>query len=426
MMRRLVGVLRRRAVLCLPSWLCAAWLAGDWAWRFGVWSWRAGAHVLPDVPVAAMTVLLVVLPCAPVAVSLAVVACGGLFVALPVPGPDVNWLSSVPVCLALAVLGHRWRSAWSVAAALVLGCLPGLLGAVSGFGPLSEAASSVQACAMWWCVGAMAGRAVDAERAGAVRDERSRQREHRLRMLGLLHDSLANDLVGALLRCRAVVSRRDVDVTALAGMREVGDILERSLTRLREDVLAPERALLDGGAGPVGAGPEDSAGDGAVPTPGPCLSATAAELDRWLESRGWKGLVRVSGDLSDVDAASVRLAERCVRELGVNMLKHGSPGAFALEVDVDGDRIRVFASNPVARGPAGRDAVGRGSVPATDGRGGACGPCPESVLSSDCGLALLRRELDRRGGSLRWADESGEWTVYAVIPCVVSAKGEGC
>jgi hypothetical protein len=350
--------------------------------------------------------------------SLAIAVCGVLFMALPVPGPDVNWLLSAPVCLAMAVLGRRWRSMVSVVAALALGCLPGLLGAAMGSEPLLAVAPSVQACAMCWCIGSMVGMAGDAERAKSVGAERSRQREHRLRMLGMLHDSLANDLVAAMLRCRAISARQGVDTAVLAEIREVEDILERSVVRLREDILIPERAAL--GEGSAGPGQRDVTGRGAVPGADPAsrLTATAAELDRWLKSREWEGLVRVTGDFLDVDVAVVRLVERCVRELGMNMLKYGSPGAFALEADADGDCVRVLSSDPIGRDAGGRGADGCDSGLGSNGcDGGSNAPDPrlEFGLSSDCGLALLRRELERCGGSLQWASEAGEWMCFVKL-----------
>lgn len=426
-MRRLGHGIRRHAVLCALSWLCALWMVVDWMLR-------TGPLCLPDFPVTAMIVLLAVLPGIPVAASLAIAVCGVAFMVFPIPGPDVNWLLSAPVCLALAVLGYRWRSGISVVAVLVIGCMPGLVGTASGAEPLLAVAPSVQMCVMWWCVGAMVGMVGDAERVKSVEVEQSRQREHRLRMLGVLHDSLANDLVGAMLRCRAVASRQSMDATALAEIREVEDILERSLMRLREDIIIPERVALGGGPGSMDSEPGDVMARKVVPETDCAsrLAATVSELNRWLKSRGWEGLVRVSGDFTRVDATAVQLTERCVRELGMNMLKYGRPGAFALEAEIDEACVHVFSSNFIRHDAAEQDAGGHDSIPEPETRGYDGDPNvpdfrSDAALSSNCGLSLLRHELEQCGGSLRWTNEAGEWAVYAVIPrhgCDAASQSE--
>ncbi len=105
----------------------------------------------------------------------------------------------------------------------------------------------------------------DVECVRSVDVERSRHRDHRLRMLGMLHDSVANDLVGAILRCRTIVSRQSVDASVLAEICEIEDILERSLVRLREDIIIPERIALGNSQNSIDSRPEHTTKQKTIP-----------------------------------------------------------------------------------------------------------------------------------------------------------------
>lgn len=399
--RILAGVrsfLQRRWPYCVAAWVCAGWLYADYAFRSGV-------HIPVGWPVIVLTALLVVLPCAPVMFSVAVIACCIVCTVVPFAGTDVNWLNAVPMWLALAVLGYRCGSLKALIVVLAAGAVPSCFAVVTGNELAASIAPSVQICAIWWCIGSMVAVLGRAERDKAAAKERSEQYEHRLRILHILHDSLANDLVYALLQCRSIASHGVDDADDIGGRADadeshanIGEIertLERCLTRLRQDVIAPERAALDEvGVGVVSSpGTASTSGDERVSLHA-ALTPVLAETTRLLKSQGWSGAAHVNGECPDMDWETVRLAEACVRELGTNIAKYGDPGTYALEVEACGDHINMYSSNPVS------DA-------------GATSP----MLTSNCGLTLLRHQVEHVGGSMEYAREDGEWNICIAIPC---------
>ncbi len=395
------GFLRRRWPYCAAAWVCAGWLYAEYAFRSGV-------RIPVGWPVVALVALLVVLPCAPVVFSIAVIACCVVCTVVPFAGADVNWLNAVPMWLALAVLGYRCGSSKALVVALVAGTVPSCFATVTGNELAASIAPTVQTCAIWWCIGSMVAVLGHAERDKAVAQERSEQYEHRLRILHILHDSLANDLVYALLQCRSITSRGidGADATDATGGKadadeshaNIGEIertLERCLTRLRQDVITPERAALDE-AGVVAVNSPDS-----TPVSGgervslhAALAPVLAETTRQLKSQGWNGVAHLNGECSDVDGETVRLVEACVRELESNIAKYGDPGTYALEVEACDDHVNIYSSNPVS---------GTGAT--------------SPALTSNCGLSLLQNRIEHVGGSMEYAREDGEWTICIAIPC---------
>lgn len=389
---------------CVAAWVCAGWLYADYAFRSGV-------RVPVGWPVIALVVLLAVLPCAPAVFSVAIIACCVVCTVVPFNSADVNWLSAVPMWLALAVLGYRLGSLKSLVAMLAAGALPSCFATVTGNELAASIAPSVQICTIWWCIGSMVTVLGRAERDKAAAKERSEQYEHRLRILHILHDSLANDLVYALFQCRAITSHgfggsSNVSDTNeiranISDISEIERTLERCLTRLRQDVIAPEREVLGKTEfGKSRGGPElSSATEVSAPAvPKVSLSAALApvlaETTQLLNAQGWRGVASLNGKCLDADGETVQLVEACIRELRSNILKYGAPETYALEVETSGDHITVYSSNPVG---------------STDEAS------PE--LTSNCGLMLLRRKVEQIGGSMEYAQEDGEWTICVTIPC---------
>ncbi|MBW3093767.1 hypothetical protein KIH75_00975 [Bifidobacterium sp. 64T4] len=403
--------LRRRWAYCVVSWLCAVWL-------IAVWSGGSVHALLASIPAGwplpVLVILLVALPFAPQWCALAVAVCCAACVVVPYAGPDINWLNSAPIWLAMVVLGDHWRSLKLAGAVLVIGCIPGCVGAIAGNELVLSVAPSVQGCAMWWCIGALVGTMIATESDKAAAKERSEQYAHRLRVLHVLHDSLANNLVYAVLHCRAIMSHNAGNDAVCAEVGEVKGILERSLAQVRREVIIPERSAL-GAAGVETGSIATVEHDGRTPAESlsAALAPTLDELTRRLESQGWHGAVHISGDsIGDSSgdcrcpgAECVRLVEASVRELGANMLKYGVPGAYALEVEVCGDHVNVYSSNPVDKRVDG----------SFDNPADATGEVP-SAFTSGCGLALLRKEIEAAGGSLECAQENGEWSVCITIP----------
>ena len=383
------GFLQRRWPYCVAAWVCAGWLYVDYAFRSGV-------RIPVGWPVVALVALLVVLPCAPAVFSVAVIACCVVCVVVPFAGADVNWLNAVPMWLALAVFGYRCGSLKALIVVLAAGAVPSCFATVTGNELAASVAPTVQTCAIWWCIGSMVAILGRAERDKAVAQERAEQYEHRLRILHILHDSLANDLVYALLQCRSIASR-GVDGTdgSHANIGEIERTLDRCLTGLRQDVITPERAALDE-AGIVAVSSPGSAlvsGDERVSLHA-ALAPVLAETTRQLKSQGWNGTAHLNGECPDADGETVRLIEACVRELGSNIAKYGDPGTYALEVEACGDHINMYSSNPVS---------GIGTT--------------SPALTSNCGLTLLQNQVEHVGGSMEYAREDGEWNIYITIPC---------
>lgn len=409
------GFMRRRWVYCVVSWLCAAWLVAVWT--------DGNVHALlasipAGWPLPVLVILLIALPCAPQWCAVAVTACCAACMVVPYAGPDINWLNSAPIWLALAVLGHHWRSLKLAGVVLVLGCLPECIGVITGNELALSSAPSAQGCAMWWCVGALVGALAATESDKAVARERSEQYAHRLRVLHVLHDSLANNLVYAVLRCRALTAH-DADSDAIhAGIGEIEGILKRCLAQLRQEVIVPERSALTAAGIETGNSIDtERCGRVSAESLSAALTPMLDELTRRLESQGWNGTAHLSGDCRCADAEHVRLVEASIRELGANMLKYGVPGAYALEVEACDDHVNVYSSNPVGK-QAGKQAGKQVGKQVNDSTGDSDNASDEatSAFTSGCGLALLRREIESVGGSLECVQENGEWSVCITIP----------
>lgn len=412
MTRRFSLEIQRHTALYVISWLSALLVVFDWISRMG-------PHPPLNLPVIAMITLPVILPCIPVAASITIIICGILFIIAPISGPDVNWLLSAPTCLAMAVLGHRCRYTMSAIIALIVGCAPVFIASVLQTELLLAISPSIQTCSVFWCIGTTLAITEDAKQAKLLEAEQSRQQAHRLRILGMLHDSLANDLVSAILLCRTIISCQSNNRSTSADVQEIEDILEQSLTRLREDIIIPERTALASSntAESTSSNAEHYQSDPA-PNLTPALMDTVRKLNEYLASQGWKGQIHVGGDVSGIDVSTIRFIERCIRELCINILKHGDTGSFALEIDADKDCIRLYSSNPVRHRTTSADGTSA-AFPSVESNRNNNNRNSESddKLSSHCGLLLLQRELEQRNGKLQWASESGEWSVFAEIPC---------
>ncbi|OZG64775.1 sensor histidine kinase [Bifidobacterium eulemuris] len=207
----------------------------------------------------------------------------------------------------------------------------------------------------------------------------------------MIHDSVANDMSTiAMLTWRAKGVEDDTQI--------LDAIYERShhaLNRVHEviDVLNGKRELE----------PPDPAAE--APTLDAAIERIMEEQDRLLHMLGFVGSSRIDGDLhTDVEADDplCETVTALLEEAYANIVRHCAPPedgttedgtGYSVTVDLDGDVIRLTATNPISHEPTVLRGVRHGR-----------------------GLSLHRTAVESLGGMLATGVQDGVWILNARIP----------
>lgn len=325
---------------------------------------------------ALLNVLVAVLAASPLVVRRRhpVIACsltlGGLaLMDVWLTPPTAMVTSILPVLVCAYVAGahaHGWRR--GAGAVVVLGALvllaradPGEVADPTGLAPmLASAAAALGAgvVAAGWSRRA-------AELLAAVAElERGRDvavglavAEHRNRLAGELHDTVAHTMTVICLQAAAGQVRPDP--------ARLDAVLDAARTGLRE---------LRTGLGNLEDGELGAAG----------LSAQACRA-------GLHPQVQVSGRLDDLPAATRSMAARVVREALTNAGRY-APGSSVRVVVVAGHGLRLSVLDDGPEAP------------------------PEGGLGAGTGLTTLAQEVSRRGGTMSWGPSGEGFQVTATLP----------
>ncbi|MCH9275603.1 hypothetical protein JS533_004855 [Bifidobacterium amazonense] len=372
--------------LCIAiSWMGAALFALDWLNGIDL-------TASDQMKNAALMVLMLLLPFNPAVLGGAIVALS-LALAYAIPVASIYWLFTIPCYVAAIVLGQLVRRPIP---AIVVFCATQLLamfGTVARQEGLRQFAFTYQSLVIAWAIGTFLGYAIDVQKRRTANEEKAQYRAKQLRILHILHDSVANDIVYALAQSKTL---RDglTDDEQLARADDIIAVLESGLAQLRRQVIEPTKLEVTETEDPAGGdrGDLESQIDASVR-----LHRTVQMIGQRLRQRGFVGSPQVNGDVAAVRGDVLGVIGLCVHELGGNMVKYGRAGEYAFVVDVSRDgTVTIAASNLCRTDAAG---TGRPATPPTNG-----------------GLTLLRDELRSVGGSMSVSAEDGEWTVYIRIP----------
>lgn len=295
------------------------------------------------------------------------------------------YLNISPIVLACAVLGSRLGKIKSSFIATIVVYLAGFVFSIYKMEDLREIFFTVSPMVLWWLIGSLVVSSIDFARQKIVIQHQMEQRDERLRILHILHDSVANDLVYAISRSRMLKTDGNSQINDTVD--DIVSTLEIALSELRRDIIEPTKHSLD----------QD---DHSLQHEYPYVASVTdvrkelAIAKMRLSKHGFIGIPQINGDISTMDDAVSSLLSSCIKELTGNMIKYGQPGDYALGVDVSDDEMMVIASNTISPLYAGE----------------------RSVFSSNVGLESLTNELEQHGGTLSATVEDGEWSVCITLP----------
>lgn len=355
------------------------------------WSNSINPPTSEHVKYAVILVLLIALPFYPLITSSFILATCIVFYG----STDSYWLSSYPFLLSITIIAFHWgkiaTSLIFIAAAQSLL----ILEQISPFVVIKTAIEGIpyilQPISMAWCVGTLLRYGLNQARQQSIMQEKEAQRKNQLALLHILHDSIANDLVYAILEIRKLNSQSNESQNNY--LSSVTETLESVLEQLRSQVILPLREQVFQS--------EQCSSDIQIiqSTPATRIRRTNLTIARQLHECGFKGHPQFIGDANGLDTAHVLFIINCIRELGGNILKHGSPEEYALSVEITDDSIIVLSSNRVS----------------TD-------QMQMNQHQSGNGLTLLRNDIYSFGGLISYAIDGNEWTIYIEVPTITTQR----
>lgn len=352
---------------------------------------NAYAH-LQWLVMAVRIVLYLALPWAPVAVAYVICIFNLAAFAIPMPG---NGMEYIGTCYALALLA--WRGSRKRACACLCVVLVGSVAITllksEGYVPdrLSWLVGLAPYCIALFC-GLVVREWQDLLVRRRLAEREVAYREKQLRMVHILHDSVANTLSYAVLLCRSRQGGNDEQVERL---------LEQALKALRSDVIAPAANRTDDDGQAVGMSVETRMPDAERDdnrSYADDVRAVLKETNDRLAVLGFAG----ESILIDRGGNPSRQWSQCVcgivRELGSNIAKHAAPGDYALTVVADTERTTIMSSNE----------CDDGRLPKEEEH--------DEVLSSRFGLNDLLNAVHNVGGTAEWCREGNEWSIAIELP----------
>lgn len=397
------------------AWVVLLWQIGDWLeWiEFPVY-----AHVMQG----ALAVLLAVLPLFPLVSSMAIVV---LAVAYGLTSLGQGYFDSLLLCgfpslFAWAVLGRRWGRLLP-SCLMVAGIETGLVVCrLTAIAWLEWVALLLQP-AIAWSVGALIRQLIDAQARRRLAEQRLRTERERLAMVRVLHDSVANTMSYALLRCRAIEDAEGMTGDLLVELRDVEHAMEQALGELRSKILE-SRPLADAVA-------ESRSGHGASPaTVHRDVLQRLDLIDSRLRKLGFSGHSMCVGDIAALPGDVAHTIVRAVSEIGMNIVKYGEPGEYSLAVAISHGGANIIAVNRCRGNERPNFRNADSDSPSDGSTGETCsryrrrrsGPGDDAglnmALRSGHGLASIRGEVQRLGGTVSVCEENGEWSIAVCIP----------
>lgn len=241
----------------------------------------------------------------------------------------------------------------------------------------------------------------DRQQIVAIQDAQLKARnEERTRLAYELHDIVAHEVTIIAMQARRAQFAKDPESTAaiLAG---IGDSASQALDDLRKLVTVLKAEKNDSLDGELPSSPhkEDVEKDlllGDTHLSGETTSALALTHDLHkisdaLESAGFTVSLSINGEVNLIPLVSRQALRRTAREIGTNVLKHGSPDEpVKIHLVVDQLKVTLCSENSISRN--------------------------KPVSSSLTGLESIKARFQDLGGSSSYREDNGVWKVQVSLP----------
>lgn len=366
-------------------------MSGMGAALFGLdWIDSIGLTVQDHVQNALLMIFTLLLPLNPIICSTIIILLS-LAMAYILPAANIYWLFSTPCLLALVFLGKSVRRPIPTAITFFVIQLLASTGTITHNEELRALTLGYQPLIIAWVIGTFLGCAIEAQRKRAIAEEQAAHRSEQLRMLHVLHDSVANDLVYAAAQCKSLRTEL-TDETSLAKTDDIITALESGLTQLRQQIIEPTKRDIETIDKPHTEAERIPQSDAQMR-----IHNTTRTIEQRLQQCGFVGNPQIKGDLTAIREDIIDVIDMTIQELGGNIIKYGEPSTYALVIDISADgTVTIVSSN---RYRPRTDEADQPSTPATS-------HVP----------VLLADRLRSVGGNMSVSDEEGEWTVYICIP----------
>lgn len=379
--RRLQG--RPRLIDAAMSGMGAALFCLDWINSVGL-------TVQDHVQNALLMIFTVLLPFNPTICSI-IITLLSLAMAYALPAATIYWLFSTPCLLALIFLAKSVRRPIPTAIIFFIMQLLAATGTITHNEELRSLILGYQPLIIAWAIGTLLGCAIEVQRKRTIAEEKASHRSEQLRVLHVLHDSVANDLVYAVTQCKSLRTEL-TDRGSIAKTDDVITALESGLAQLRQQIIEPAKRDIE-----TIDKPGTDAGHIQTPDTQACIHSTMRTIEQRLRQCGFAGKPQISGNLSVIREEVIDVIDMTIHELGGNIIKYGEPGAYALAINVSADGTVTIVSSNRYR-------------PRTDA------PCWSSTSDTCHTPILLSNRLRSIGGSMSVSREDGEWTACVCIP----------
>lgn len=221
--------------------------------------------------------------------------------------------------------------------------------------------------------------------------------EERTRLAYELHDIVAHEVTIIAMQARRAQFTEDPKSTA-AILTGIGDSASQALEDLRKLVTVLKAEKNDSLNGELPSAPqsEENLLLGGTRLSGETTSALALTHDLHkisdaLDSAGFPVTLTVIGDVSLLPLASRQALRRTAREIGTNILKHGSSdGPVKIDLTVGRRNVMLSSENVISHN--------------------------EPVASSLTGLESMKTRFHDLGGTLSYQDDGGVWRIQVSLP----------
>lgn len=221
--------------------------------------------------------------------------------------------------------------------------------------------------------------------------------EERTRLAYELHDIVAHEVTIIAMQARRAQFAEDPKSTA-AILTGIGDSASQALEDLRKlvTVLKAEKNDSLNGEPPSAPQAEENLLLGDTSLSGETTSPLALTHDLHkisdaLENAGFTVTLTVDGEVSLIPLASRQALRRTAREIGTNVLKHGSPeGPVKIDLTVDQRNVTLSSENVISHN--------------------------KPVSSSLTGLESMKARFHDLGGTSSYQNDHGVWKIQVSLP----------
>lgn len=221
--------------------------------------------------------------------------------------------------------------------------------------------------------------------------------EERTRLAYELHDIVAHEVTVIAMQARRAQFVKDPESTA-AILTGIGDSASQALEDLRKLVTVLKAEKNDSLNGELPSAPQAEEnlllGDASLSgetTSAPALTHDLHKISDALENAGFTVTLTVDGNVTLIPLVSRQALRRTAREIGTNVLKHGSPeGSVKIDLTVGQRNVTLSSENVISHN--------------------------EPVSSSLTGLESMKARFHDLGGTSSYQNDHGVWKIQVSLP----------